>query len=64
MTDNRFADVSADIIYDVTKEELTAQLKATISEFFVGVCTEEKGGLTLALVNGQKFHICVTEVEG
>ena len=55
MTDN--------IIYDVTKEELTMQLKEAIREFFVGVCTEDKEGLILSLVNGQKFRICVQEAD-
>ena len=61
MENKRTADSSANIIYDVPKEEFTAELKAAICEFFVGMCTDEEGGLTLALVNGQKFHICVTD---
>ena len=63
MENKRPADLSANIIYDVTKEELTMQLKEAIREFFVGVCTDGEEGLTLALVNGQKFRISVAEIE-
>jgi hypothetical protein len=63
MEKNRLAEQSANTIYDVTKEELTMQLKEAIREFFVGVCTDGEDGLTLALANGQKFHICVTEAK-
>lgn len=45
----------------VRAEELRVELKAAILEFFVGTCEEAQEGLTLSLVNGQKFRICVEE---
>lgn len=42
-------------------EELRAELKAAILEFFVGICEEEDEGLIFSLVNGQKFRIRVEE---
>ena len=48
--------------YQVSKQDLTVELKAAIAEFFVGVCEQEGEDLVLSLVNGQKFRIQVEEI--
>jgi hypothetical protein len=45
----------------VTKEDVTAELKAAIKDYFVGRVEEEGETLVLTLVSGQTFGICVSE---
>ena len=46
----------------MTEEEMTSSLEAAMREFFVAKVKREERGISLVLVNGQKFLVEVKSV--
>ena len=48
--------------YRASAKSVTQEIKAMLTEFFVGELQEEDDVLVLRFENGQKFKLCLEEV--
>ena len=46
----------------IQKELLAKEIGAALKDFFVGKIEEEKDGLIMTFLNGQKFRLLVSEL--